>query len=129
MLFLDAVYAYGKTRFHQVKAPAQAELNELVDTLSHRVARFLEKRGLLERDAENIWLNLEEEEGDALTQLHGHSITYRIAIGPQQGRKVFTLQTLPNREDSDLTYGQVAKVAGFSLHAGVTTSLSVYVVT
>ncbi|MFT7222932.1 MAG: hypothetical protein ACI82Z_000463, partial [Cellvibrionaceae bacterium] len=36
---------------------------------------------------------------------------------------------LPNREDSDLTYGQVAKVAGFSLHAGVTTSLSVYVVT
>src|SRR5690606_33787390 len=31
---------------------------------------------------------------NALTQLHGHSVTYRIATGPQQGRKVFTLQTL-----------------------------------
>lgn len=30
-----------------------------------------------------------------MDQLRGHSITYRIAIGPQQGQKVFTLQTLP----------------------------------
>ena len=95
MLFLDGVYAedaYGKTRFHRVKAPTQAELNDSVNTLSHRLARFLEKRGLLERDAENTWLNLEAEEGDTLTQLHGRSVTYRIATGPQQGRKVFTLQ-------------------------------------
>ena len=28
-------------------------------------------------------------------QLLSSSITYRIAVGPQQGRKVFTLQTLP----------------------------------
>jgi hypothetical protein len=28
------------------------------------------------------------------------SITYRIAVGPQQGRKVFTLQTLPDKSDS-----------------------------
>jgi hypothetical protein len=25
----------------------------------------------------------------------GHSITYRIAVGPRVGRKVFRLQTLP----------------------------------
>ena len=30
-----------------------------------------------------------------MEQLLGSSITYRIAVGPQQGRKVFTLQTLP----------------------------------
>jgi hypothetical protein len=30
-----------------------------------------------------------------MDQLLGYSITYRIAVGPQQGRKVFTLQTLP----------------------------------
>ena len=30
-----------------------------------------------------------------MDQLLGHSITYRIAVGPQAGRKVFTLQTLP----------------------------------
>ncbi len=48
----------------------------------------------------------------------GHSITYRIALGPQQGRKVFTLQTVPAvaAEDNNST---AAKPAVFSLHAGV----------
>ena len=41
-----------------------------------------------------------------------------IAVGPQQGRKVFTLQTIPAWEDDD-RFAQVAKVSGFSLHAGV----------
>lgn len=50
-------------------------------------------------------------------QLLGSSITYRIAIWPQQGRKVFTLQTLPAC-DEPFDEG-VGKVAGFSLHAGV----------
>lgn len=58
-------------------------------------------------------------EDDVLTQLHGHSVTYRIATGPQQGRKVFTLQTLAAREDQPTTSGRVANHAGFSLHAGV----------
>jgi hypothetical protein len=31
-----------------------------------------------------------------MDQLIGHSITDRIAVGPQAGRKVFTLQTLPD---------------------------------
>lgn len=83
---------YGKQCFHRVKAPTHDELNTLVHTLSHRIARCLEKRGVLEHDAENnSWLMLEEEEGDVLTQLQGASVTYRIATGPQQGRKVFTL--------------------------------------
>jgi hypothetical protein len=44
--------------------------------------------------------------------------TYRIAVGPQAGRKVFTLQTLPACEPED--YSDTAgKVSGFSLHAGV----------
>ena len=43
--------------------------------------------------------------------------TYRIAVGPHAGRKVFTLHTLPscNKPFDD----RVGKVAGFSLHAGV----------
>jgi len=52
-----------------------------------------------------------------MDQLRGHSITYRIAVGPQQGRKVFTLQTLPGIEEP-FSGGQAA---GFSLHAGVAT--------
>lgn len=31
-----------------------------------------------------------------MPELAGHSITYRIAVGPHRGRKVFTLQTLPD---------------------------------
>jgi len=54
-----------------------------------------------------------------LTQLHGHSITYRIATGTQQDRKVFTLQTLSEREDKAEISSRVANHAGFSLHAGV----------
>jgi hypothetical protein len=38
-----------------------------VHNLSHRIARFLEKRGLLESDAENTWLTLEEGADDVLT--------------------------------------------------------------
>jgi hypothetical protein len=52
-----------------------------------------------------------------MDQLLGHSITYRFALGPQQDRKVFTLQTLPAWDDS---FGEeVGKVADFSLHVGV----------
>jgi hypothetical protein len=56
-----------------------------------------------------------------MAQLQGHSIPYRIAVGPQQGRKVFTLRTLPPDEDSSGGSDRVAKEAGFSLHAGVST--------
>ncbi len=48
-------------------------------------------------------------------QLHGSSVTYRIAVGPRQGRKVFTLQTMPASDPEEW----VGKVDGFSLHAGV----------
>jgi len=52
-----------------------------------------------------------------MAQLLGASITYRIAVGAHQGRKVFTLQTLPG--SAALFEGGAGQVAGFSLHAGV----------
>ena len=55
---------------------------------------------------------------DPMNQVLGHSITYRIAVGPQAGRKVFTLQTLPACEPDDYA-DSAGKVSGFSLHAGV----------
>jgi hypothetical protein len=121
MLFLDGVYVDGvnglSARFQWTKAPTSAELTQLAHTIAHRVGRFLERQGLLERDAENSYLAGEALEAEPLDQLLGHSITYRIAVGPHQGRKVFTLQTLPGcNEPFD---DSVGKVAGFSLHAGV----------
>jgi len=78
----------------------------------------LEREGILERDEENSYLSLEEGDEDPMQQVLGCSVSYRIAVGPQQGRKVFTLQTIPAWEDDD-RFAQVAKASGFSQHAGV----------
>jgi ribosomal protein S27E len=123
-LFIDGVYRKkhnGQLRFHRVNAPTGSELSVLVATISQRVARYLERQGLLTRDDTSSFLTLDLQDDDAMNQLQGHSITYRIAVGPQQGRKVFTLQTIPSWEDDDFGTNQVGKIAGFSLHAGVAT--------
>ena len=55
MLFLNGVYAknkFGKAIFRQTNAPTQEELAQLVHTISHRVACYLERQGILERDEE-----------------------------------------------------------------------------
>jgi len=123
MLFLDGVYIdnWQGTWFRWVKAPTSAELTQLSQTIARRVGRFLERQGLLERDAENSYLAGDALEAGPMDQLLGHSITYRIAIGPQQGRKVFTLQTLPASDLDEYLGDAVGNVAGFSLHAGVAT--------
>ena len=56
MLFLDGVYTetkHGRTRFQRTNGPEQQELIELVHTISHRVAGFLEREGILERDEDD----------------------------------------------------------------------------
>ena len=57
MLFLDGVYidsSHGsQARFRWVKAPRSDELTQLTHTIAHRVARYLERQGLLVRDAGN----------------------------------------------------------------------------
>ena len=120
MLFLDGVYvdsAGSSTRFHWVKAPTNSELNQLSHTLAHRLARHPERQGLLERDAEHSTLAFDHSDEEQMDQLRGHSITCRIAVGLQQGHKVFTLQTLPGVEEH--FSGSAGQAAGFSLHAGV----------
>ena len=52
LLVIDGVYveeANGNQRFHRVKAPSKDELVQRVHTLSHRIARFSERRGSKER--------------------------------------------------------------------------------
>jgi hypothetical protein len=128
MLFLDGVYIDSNdrscTRFRRVKAPTSDELTQLTHTIAQRVARYLERQGLLVRDAGHSYLSAEGIDADPESPLHqllGSSITYRIAIGPQQGRKVFTLQTLPDCGSDDPFARTAGNVAEFSLHAGVAT--------
>ena len=124
MLLLDGVYTGGhaaqdKPRFQRVKAPERTELEQLVYTISERTGRYLERQGLLVRDLDNSYLALEPAEETGLEGVLGSSITYRIAVGPQQGRKAFCLQSLPAAGSLEESNARVAKVAGFSLHAGV----------
>jgi hypothetical protein len=94
MLILDGVYSGGTggfpLRFRQVKAPTGSELTELARKIASRVGRYLERQGLLERDGGNIYLTRESVatvDEDPSNHLFGNSITYRIAVGSQQGRK------------------------------------------
>ena len=87
--------------------------------MSERTGRYLERQGLLVRDLDNSYLALEPADETGLEGVLGSSITYRIAVGPQQGRKAFCLQSLPPAGSLEETSARVAKVAGFSLHAGV----------
>jgi len=124
MLFLDGVYTdnkHGTLGFHRLKAPTNDELIQLTHTIAHRVGRYLERQGMLVRDTDQSYLTADAVGADnesPMSHLLGSSITYRIAMGSQQGRKVFTLQTLPDCEDDQFA-SRVGNVAGFSLHAGV----------
>lgn len=75
----------------------------------------------MERDSEEGSLLLDGFDDDVINEIQGSSITYRIAVGSQRGKKVFTLKTLPAKDDDmDEISGQtLAKAAGFSLHADV----------
>jgi hypothetical protein len=128
MLFLDGVYTRVTKRcpirFLKVKSPTKAELTRLTHKIARRVGRYLERQGLIERDNGSIFLSPEAVDAsyeDPTNQLLGSSVSYRIAVGPQQGRKVFTLQTLPDLETDSSFSCSAGEVAGFSLHAGVAT--------
>jgi hypothetical protein len=109
----------GHYGFRHTPPPTVEQLHDLLQVISQRVARFLERRGILERDEDNSYLTLDGLQEDPLKDIHGYSVTYRIAIGPQKGRKVFTLQTIPAQPEESPDNARVAKLNGFSLHAGV----------
>jgi Putative transposase len=119
MLFLDGVYVATGDRliFRRVPPPTLAALEPLVRVISERVARALERQGVLVRDLESSFLTVDSPDDVGFDDLLGHSITYRVALGPHQGRKAFTLQTVPAATEA--IDGKLARAAGFSLHAGV----------
>jgi hypothetical protein len=121
MIFVYGVYVTGGVGppvFRHLPSPGTAELQALVQQIAERMGRLLEKRGLIERDAENAWLSGDPVPVGSLDDLIGHSITYRIAIGPRAGQKVFTLRTVPAQGEGDGRNG-AAQAGGFSLHAGL----------
>jgi hypothetical protein len=115
-LFLDGAYAFRGKRavFHRAYRPTGDELNRLLDSLSRRIVRVLERRGLLIADPDHPCLALVPD--SSLDHLQAASVSYRIAIGPQAGRKALTLYSVPPVEEAP-THPLLARRAGFSLHA------------
>ncbi|MEO0973645.1 MAG: transposase [Pseudomonadota bacterium] len=122
ILGLDGEYVAdrsGRPRFRCVPAPTSGELTALLERIVQRVGGHLERRGLLERDEDQAWLSEEGGEASPLDELLGASITCRIAVGPQRGEKAFTLRTLPPADEDSYESDKLARLSGFSLHAGI----------
>ena len=106
-------------RFQAITQHHTSEIVELSHRISVRLARYLERAGLIEGDAENQYLCEHALSDGEMRDHQGYSVQYRISVGPQKGRKVFTLQTLPAVEGGVTNSALLGNVAGFSLHAGV----------
>jgi hypothetical protein len=124
MLFLDGVYVddaddKSHQRFVSVTHHRVADIATLTHKISLRIARYLERAGFIERDAENTYLVTGSANDNEMADYQNHSIQYRISIGFQKGKKVFALQTLPPLPDETKGLDLLGKMAGFSLHAGV----------
>ena len=65
---------------------------------------------------DSFLLRLDSPDESGFEALLGHSITYRIALGPHQGRQAFTWQVPAVAGSND---GKLAKAAGFPLQVGV----------
>jgi ribosomal protein S27E len=116
MLFLDGAYAFRGHRavFYRARRPTGDELTRLLDRLSRRIVRVLERRGLLIVDPE--YPSLDWVPDASLDHLQAASVAYRIAIGPHAGRKALTLYSVPPVDEAP-NNPLVAHMAGFSLHA------------
>ena len=97
----------GSLRFQWVKAPTSAEATHLTHTLAHRIGRFLERRGLLERDAENSYLASDDFEAGPMERLP--ACDPRQYLGPRAAaRTVVSRQWQPGCLESTHDTGQKA---------------------
>ncbi|MEX0965356.1 MAG: hypothetical protein WDZ52_15105 [Pseudohongiellaceae bacterium] len=65
----DSISAF---EWHSLATDGVEQLHDLLHVISQRVARFLEKRGILERDEGNSYLTLDGLEEDPLQDIHSH---------------------------------------------------------
>ena len=87
-----------------------------IHIVSHRIAAYLEKRGLIQRDMDNTFLDLPMDDEDSLLPLQAASVSYRIAVRPNMGKKAFTLQTLLTGQcDPDFDLNMFTKVYRYHL--------------
>ncbi len=93
MIVLDGVYTFDDeaTRFHSVKAPISTNMQSLLDRIIRRIVAHLERDGVLIQDTEQPFFDFSET--DVQDTFNAASVRYRIAIGPNRGKKTLTLRS------------------------------------
>jgi hypothetical protein len=119
-LFIDGVYELGPNQepgaFHMTPAPTRQELEQVLNKIITKIAKLLERKGIIVKEEPSFQLEISDD--DSFARLQAGAVHYRFALGPNKGKKAFTLRTLPE-QDHNATIGLVANNSGFSLHAGV----------
>ena len=126
MVYIDGVFD-RQGHFHPLKGPTLGDLDSITHQIAQRVSRYLEKAGYLVRDAESAYLDLPTDNDDAMVNIVGASISYRLAFGPNAGLGAPEETLSPCRRwlpETPTTCGRWparpgSKQSGFSLHAGV----------
>ena len=108
-----------KTEDQSFTSQLLLQTGNLLTNLVQRVVRFLERRGLIQRDEDQAFVSLNSAPS-AMDQVQSSSITYRIALGKNKGQKALTLKTLSETNHRE-TKPFLSQHSGFSLHAGVST--------
>jgi hypothetical protein len=81
-LFLEGVITQqrGKVKFKQVTAPSHSDMKYLVHRISLRIATYLKKKGVIQRDRDHTFLDLPMDDEDTLVPFQAASVSYRIAV-------------------------------------------------
>jgi hypothetical protein len=125
ILVADGVYitnSYGEPRFREVTSITDDDIATLLDTISQKVIRYLQRKGYLDQDqqvVDNPALDPLFADHPSLVAAADASIRNRIAFGPNAGQKVRKIGSgFGYLEEIPLAKGHLCySVNGFSLHA------------
>jgi hypothetical protein len=93
-------------RLRWVKAPTNDELNQPTHTIVQRIARFLERQGLLERDAEHSTLALDAADEDPM--VFAPNSSHRARVTPAKRGKGNKLKAPDEPQDQTPTERRAA---------------------
>lgn len=119
MIVLDGVYTFDDdaSRFHCVKAPTSTDMQKLLGRIIRRTVSQLERDGVLIQESEQPYFDFCET--NVQDTFNAASVRYRIAIGPNSGKKTLTLRSESLIRTDTQPKPFTVNRDGFSLNASV----------
>ena len=119
-LMIEGVYHsdQGQAVFHELEAPTNEEVHEVLRRIQSRVVRRLTRSGHLTSDETSGDGVVGEHEATIIDLCQGASVQNRIALGERAGERVRKLGSFGLGGEPVLEAGaRCASLGGFSLHA------------